>query len=333
MTDDQHQQDPPEEPSPKLGPGRHPTFAHALLAAQADAPNLARRRKHYDGYMYASAADVKDVLLPILREHGLVAEMAHADSIMDEKELETRQGGLQWMTDLLVTFRVHHVGTGQTQEYRILARRSNDKDKGIQHAMSSAEKSFYLRLLGVSEEDDEEGPDHRVDQSTGSRRKKKSGKRRPRREPPNAPPPQPRQQNGNPAPPADTATDEEIITWAQARVRQLMKQGRFRRYHMEAVAAVDSKLRERIDVWNPSEWKHMEELARRWPQRFDEAVTAMGKKEPTTRERLQELNELLQRCSPDLVPTQDRAMIHSAAEAGWHDAVEWWIAKLEDLLA
>lgn len=327
MTDEKQDQEQEE------GRPIHGNLILALWSAQQEAPNVEPTRKHYDGYMYASNADVKDVLVPILHRHGLIFELAHVDTIMDEKELATSSGGVQWMTDALCTFRLSHVDSGQQQEYRILGRRTNDKDKGLQHAISSAEKTLLLRLLQVAEEKDEEGDAHRVAQSTGTRSRRQRGSQARRKDAraQGAPAPPPRQENGQPVPPREESSPDQIIEWAKARVRHHMTEGRFKSYHLEAVAQVDNKLRERIDVWNEDEWKHMEEVARRWPQRFDDAVKVMAEKEPTTAERLEVLSKLLDETPAGKLDARDGILIRTAADAGWHDAVEYWIQKLEDI--
>lgn len=325
----------PEEDRPF--PLEHPNLATALLHAQVDAPNVAALRQHYDGYPYASYSDCKDTLLPILRRHGLVFTFAGtAEEVSQEVELGTSRGGVQWMTDVAAHWVLLHVHSGEQMKVTTLGRRTNDKDKGIQHAISSSGKKALLELLGVDTVKDEEGPDEAPQVTSEARgyrgrreRGSKSARRKPRRTaaPPGAPPPK---DTGKPPKEAE-ATPEERISFCQARVREYMNRHRFKSYHLEALAEVDKKLREKIEVWNAEEWEHCHEIAKSRPQRFDQAVAVMGEKEPTDQERLDHLSRLLDGPGGAKLDQPDGIVLRSAADAKWHDAVEWWISKLERL--
>lgn len=125
-------------------------YATALHRAQSNAPEVYASSKHYDGYPYASLKDVQRKLLPVLLDHGLLVHPPEILSFTD-LEQETRGGGVQYMTTLELLFRVTHVESGWVQTYRHIGRRTNDKDKGIQHARSSAMKAFLLDLLQTNE--------------------------------------------------------------------------------------------------------------------------------------------------------------------------------------
>lgn len=316
---------------PKLLEHEHPDLVTALIHVQDEAPNVAQLRQHYKGYPYASYADIKDTLLPILRSHGLLWRFGGTDGhLADELELETNSGGLQWMTTVLCRWVLHHVQSGEQIEIHALGRRTNEGDSGVQQAISSSGKKALLELLGVDQEKDEDGPGKGAAPSTGSRsRRQRGSKRTPRRSqaPPGAPPPK---GNGNPPSAAD-ASPEERISFCQARVREYMRRHRFKGYHLEALAEVDKELREKVDVWSAEEWEHCHDIARSRPQRFDQAVAVMGEKEPTDQERLDHLSRLLDGPGGAKLDQADGIVLRSAADAKWHDAVEWWISKLERL--
>lgn len=302
-------------------------FYTALAAAQEAAPNIEPTRVHYDGYPYASASDVRDLYGPILREHGLVYELAGtSDRVVDELEQETRNKGLQYRTDVLTIWRVVHAPTGFQQVYRVLGRRTNEKDKGVQHAITSAEKVFVLRLMNASEEKDEEGPNNRVEKAERSRRPGSGQKKKAERRAPNAPAPPPPKQNGNPIPPQPQATPETRVEFAKGEVRAFLRSNHFQAYHFEAVVQTDKMLSARKqELWGVTEWEGLLEITKKRPRLFDEAPRSLAVEFPTSPERVELLDKLTAATRP---PGPEKMLIESAKQAGWCDAVEWWIEKL-----
>lgn len=166
---------PPEDRSvpPHSGRTSGPEFARALLEAQKKATSVPATEKHYDNYRFAGIRTIKEHLRPVLNEQGLTLELVNTE-FRDQLELETSGGGLQWMTDIYCTYRVTHAETGQYREFRVLGRRTNDKDKGVRHAISSATAAFWLELLQVHTEQDDTGQDP----SPSQRRRGRQPKRR-----------------------------------------------------------------------------------------------------------------------------------------------------------
>lgn len=162
-----------------------PEFAQALLEAQRAAKRVPADGTHYDNYPYSSIHIITEELRKVLLEHELTVDLVDS-KIVDETELETKGGGSMWMTDVRATFQVTHAATGQYRLYRIVGRRSNDKDKSVMQATSSAFTTFLPRLLNVTTaEVDQNNP---LPEATGSRGRRSGGGKRQRRQQ-QAPPP------------------------------------------------------------------------------------------------------------------------------------------------
>lgn len=184
MSDEEHK--PQEQPQPEA----RVLFARAVHALQAKRLRAAPDEKHYDGYQYVSGQSVRKVVLAAAAEVGLTIELVDTE-VVEEKELETNRGKLQWMTDVRCVFEVTEVRGGWSRRYTVLGRRTNDSDKGVMHSIAQAEKVFLSRLamIGEAEDPDASNPDESARNTGNSRREQQRGrgKSAPRRHP-NAPP-------------------------------------------------------------------------------------------------------------------------------------------------
>lgn len=147
-------------------------FAMAIHALQSKRVTSGPTATHYDGYRYVSGKDVRLAVMEAAAAVGLAVELVEA-RVQEERELETRKGNLQWMTDVTCTFEVTEVRGGHSKRYEIVGRRTNDSDKGVMHAIAQAEKIFLSRLAMIHEGEDPEAD--KVEQSSRSTRPRREG--------------------------------------------------------------------------------------------------------------------------------------------------------------
>lgn len=291
-------------------------FYTALHEAQQDAPNIEPTRQHFDGYPYASASDVMDVLGPILLKHGLVFELASTE-LVDEIEQQTARGGAQWRTDVSATFRLTHAPSGHSELYRVNGRRTNDKDKGVQHAITSAQKMLILKLLNSAEEKSEEGAGKGGAQATRA----SSAQRRPEQRAPGAPTPP---QNGTP--PNPESSPEERMEFAKDQVRAFMNRNHLKGYHLEALILVDKKIRaETVETMDVEDWEVVQMTANSYPSRFEDSMRILADEFPTAEERVSMLDDLVVKVKPT---GPEKMLIEGAKVIAWNDAIEYWITEL-----
>lgn len=298
-------------------PGRVAYFS-ALLEAQKEAPAIPSTDKHYDGYMYASGATVKRFLVPILKKHGLTVELVAMGDVED-LELPTASKKVQFMTTLEAVFRVTHAASGHSEVYRAKGRRTNDKDKGIQHAVSSAEKTFLLRLLNTWESGEVEHDSAGVQETTGRARPVGRGGGK-RRSPPEEPPP--------PKAPRDDRTIEAQLQAAKEDLKGSVRRGKLRLYHLDAVAETDPSYPDTLAEFGLDDYQCMRQLVERSPDAFYTAMLEMAKKYPSSDDRLRKLHDLIDKA--EKVGSDERIWIAEAHQSNWSDAVEYWINILTE---
>ena len=250
--------------------------------------------------------------MPLLLDEHLVLELVGTDQLRD-LELETARGGLQWMTTIEVIFRLTHAPTGHSEVYRVPGRRTNDKDKGVQHAISSAGKTLLIRLLATWESS--EAPATPPQQSTGSR-----GRQQRQAQPRSEPEPE-GGANGVTQPRMSNA---ERLQLAKDDLKGLMREQHLKMYHVEAVAQSDRQFPDELEEFGVTDWERMREIARGKPDTFERAMVNMAGEFPSAPDRLRLLHDLLQR--PGANPTSEETLLTASAHAAnWNDAVEYWI--------
>lgn len=87
-----------------------------------------------------------------------------------------------WMTDVVCTYQLTHAPSGEYRLFRVAGRRSNDKDKSIKQAISSAFTTFLPELLNVQAGEVDENHPPAAKGARGSRGEPK-GANRNRQEP------------------------------------------------------------------------------------------------------------------------------------------------------
>lgn len=318
--------DPIPAPSDETEPMR--AYYDALWEAQAQAPRVIRADEKFEGpghWMFASQMTYQRVLVPILLDNHLVMELADVGPVED-LELETKSGGLQWMSTLECTFRVVHVPSGFAQIYRIRGRRVNDTDKGVQHAITSATKTFLQRLLNVSDAENAEANEVQVSQAS---RTTKTGQRKPRTPQGNqseSPPPDQKP----PSPPNPTITPAERLELAKEDIKASLRKNHMRVYHLEALAQMHPNLPDELEKWGLADYEVVQIVLQKDPVRCEKAMAELSEKFPTDDMRLRKLHDLQVKLEAEgnKISPEERILTASAHHSGWSDAVEYWIDKL-----
>ena len=130
--------------------------------------------------------------------------------------------------------------------------------------------------------------------------------------------------------PREKMTADEVdkeIERLQGEVRRFMRTNGLKPYHFDALMLSDKELPDSVREFRLKEWQHVVMICERKKLRWDDAMKVMAKEYPTSPERLELLDELVQRHGGDLT-RPDRILIESAKNAGYADAIEWWIDKL-----
>lgn len=145
------------------------------------------------------------------------------------------------------------------------------------------------------------------------------------------------EQNRKPAEKPEELTEEkreERIDQAREAVRAFMRRYKFKPYHLDAVVQVHEKLKMRYSSGDElaskaglEDWLVLEDLTKRSKGIWEDAPKELAKDFPTGPERVELLRDLMKKTSPS---SGERVTIESAISVGWNDAVEYWIAKLEE---
>ena len=313
-------------------------FYEALWGAQMDAPRVIKADETFQGpgqWKYAGELTYMRILVPILLDWGLVYEIADVGP-PDDQELDTKSGGIQWMTTLEVAFRLTHAPSGFSQVYRIRGRRTNDTDKGVSHSIASAGKTFLQRLLNVG--DMEEAPPNPVQESQRSRKPKHGGRqpRKPQRqaqEPPGSngiksDPPPPQAEGTN-------LTDAERLEMAQAEVKALLRKHHQRIYHLEALSHVVPDLPELVEEWGLPDFELVQKILTMDPDQPERAMKNLAVKNPTTDDRKENLHNLQRKLIEQgkAMSSEEQVLTAAAMHSNWSEAVEYWIDQLHNRLS
>lgn len=125
--------------------------------------------------------------------------------------------------------------------------------------------------------------------------------------------------------PIENATEQyERLT---AEVKQFMRKNRLQVYHLEALIQADKDFPDVINELRLDDWERIADICRRKPLRWDEAPRILAKDFPTTPDRIELLDGLVQQVEPG---AEQKIAIESAKKDGWSDAIEFWINKLLD---
>lgn len=113
-----------------------------------------------------------------------------------------------------------------------------------------------------------------------------------------------------------------------------MRENRYELYHLEAVLATHPKLRIRCGtpdelgrLGGVEEWDELMATTERRAPRWNDAPKELAKEFPTSPDRLQALEQLLDQVGHK-VESSERILIEDAKKVGWSDGVEYWIEKL-----
>lgn len=137
------------------------------------------------------------------------------------------------------------------------------------------------------------------------------------------------------SPPKPMTAEEEAaaLNASKSVVRAYMRQHGYKPYHLDALVQCHPKLKDRYidgsalgELGTLEDWLHVEELTRRQRGRWDEAPRTLAEEFPTGPERLQLLDELLDRIE---VHGKELVEINTQRQIGWNDSIEWWIDNLE----
>lgn len=309
-------------------------FYNALWGAQMDAPRIIKAEETFQGpgkWKYASAQTYMRLLVPVLLDWGLVFTL-DAVGPAEDLELTTERGGIQWMTSLECIFRLTHADTGHSEVYRIRGRRTNDTDKGISHAISSATKTWFQRVLQVA--DDEAAPPNPVQESQASRPTKHggAGPRKPQRE---SSPPPPENEKKPPSPPPSSLGVAQRLEMAKDTVKALLRKNHLRVYHLEALAEMVPDLSDELTEWGLDDYELVQKILETDPDQCDRAMHELAKEYPSEDSRKHKLHTLQRTLieQGDAMTSEEQVLTATAHHSNWNDAVEFWIDKLSTRLA
>ena len=327
---------PYQHPRPPTEEAGRLAFYEALWGAQMDAPRVIKADETFQGpgqWKYAGELTYMRILVPILLDWGLVYEIADVGP-PDDQELDTKSGGIQWMTTLEVAFRLTHAPSGFSQVYRIRGRRTNDTDKGVSHSIASAGKTFLQRLLNVG--DMEEAPPNPVQESQRSRQPKHGG-RAPRRSQREAQGPPPENGQGPPPPSAEgtNLTNAERLEMAKAEVKALLRKHHQRIYHLEALSQVVPDLPDMVEEWGLPDFELVQKILTMDPDQPERAMKNLSVSTPSTDDRKENLHNLQRKLIEQgkAMSSEEQVLVAGAMASNWSEAVEYWIDQLHTRLA
>lgn len=312
-------------------------FYEALWGAQMDAPRVIKADETFQGpggWKYAGELTYMRILVPVLLDWGLVYEIADVGP-PDDLELPTIKGGVQWMTTVEVAFRLTHVHSGFSQVYRIRGRRTNDADKGVSQAISSAAKTFLRRILNVN--DMEGAPPNPVQESQSSRQTKHGGQapRKTYRQPQGPPP----ENDQDPPPPKAEGTNltvGERLKMAQEEVKALLRKNHQRIYHLEALAEMIPDLPDLVEEWGFPDFELVQKILTMDSNQAERAMLDMAKKEPSDSSRKNHLHDLQRKLIKQdgkAMSSEEQVLTAAAIYSNWADPVEYWIDQLSKRLS
>ena len=233
------------------------------------------------------------------------------------------------MTSLECVFRIVHAGTGYTQTYRIRGRRTNDSDKGVSQAISSASKSFFQYVCQVREDED---PDAlwAEDPATGqtTTRAGRGPKRSQVPTPAEAPPEKLHIKEEM------TLTPAKRLELAKEDIKASLKREHLRIYHLEAFAQITPALNDDIKEWHLPDYELVQKVMKENPTAFVNALKEASKKYPSSADRIEKLRGLQSRLDGDeqRIASDERILIASACLSNNSDAVEYWTDRLSSAL-
>lgn len=311
-------------------------FYEALWGAQMDAPRVIKADETFQGpgaWKYAGELTYMRILVPILLDWGLIYEIADV-GLPDDLELPTQAGNVQWMTTVEVAFRLTHAPTGYSQVYRIRGRRTNDADKGVSQAISSAAKTFLRRILNVN--DMEEAPPNPVQESQRSRQPKHGGQapRRPQRQP-QGPPPENDQDPPPPEAEGQSLTKADRLKLAKEEVKVLLRKNHQRIYHLEALSEVVEELPEEVAEWGLPDFELVQKILTMDPDQPERAMKELSHSNATTPDRKDNLHNLQRKLIEQgkAMSSEEQVLTAAAMHSNWSEAVEYWIDQLSNRLS
>lgn len=141
----------------------HESLRHAVHAVMLEVGYVYKSGEITTGdrYSYASDADLIRALRPAMLRHGLF--LVPRDVTHTTQKVPTARGGTQYLDQVLVTYLLEHVDSGDTRTVAMPGSGMDVREKGVYKALTGAYK-YALRELFLIETGDDPEREEREEQ-------------------------------------------------------------------------------------------------------------------------------------------------------------------------